>query len=224
MFCGDRWAEFAGNGLGYNQWVPLSFVGEVPYFNSLHAWNLDEQTGNWTVATTNNYVKNGSFESDRRHIPSNNKPVQEQLLGWHTQIIKGNTISTTNSSSPVLNYFNTREDRKKVVGEKSLNISDDIPFERRIIQDIVSTVFVVLPDGNYTLSAKIKNTPGFKQLLFYANSGGQTFEIALDAEHPEWIPVTLESVKVRHGKVTIGIYAKGQAGASAQIDDIRLEM
>ncbi|MAW94218.1 MAG: beta-xylosidase [Rhizobiales bacterium] len=224
LFCGDRWAEFAGNGLGYNQWVPLSFVGEVPYFNSLHAWNLDEQTGNWTVATTNNYVKNGSFESDRRHIPSNNKPVQEQLLGWHTQIIKGNTISTTNSSSPVLNYFNTREDRKKVVGEKSLNISDDIPFERRIIQDIVSTVFVVLPDGNYTLSAKIKNTPGFKQLLFYANSGGQTFEIALDAEHPEWIPVTLESVKVRHGKVTIGIYAKGQAGASAQIDDIRLEM
>ncbi len=27
IFCGDRWADFAGNGLGYNQWCPLSFDG-----------------------------------------------------------------------------------------------------------------------------------------------------------------------------------------------------
>ncbi len=25
LYCGDRWANFANNGLGYNQWVPLSF-------------------------------------------------------------------------------------------------------------------------------------------------------------------------------------------------------
>ncbi|PHQ29852.1 family 43 glycosylhydrolase [Leeuwenhoekiella nanhaiensis] len=224
LFCGDRWAEFAGNGLGYNQWVPLSFKEDVPHFNSLHAWNLDAVTGNWTVAKTNNYVKNGSFEADRRHIPSNNKPVQEQLLGWHTEIIKGNKIATNDPSSPVLNYFNTREDRKQVVGEKSLNISDSVPFERRITQEISSTEFVDLPDGNYTLSLKIKNNSRFEQLKLYASSGGQTFEIHLDDEHPEWIPVTLESVNVRDGKVTVGIYAKGQNGTSAQIDDVRLEM
>lgn len=30
IFCGDRWADFAGNGLGYIQWCPLSFDGYEP--------------------------------------------------------------------------------------------------------------------------------------------------------------------------------------------------
>ncbi|WP_205943792.1 family 43 glycosylhydrolase [Pedobacter aquae] len=66
VYCGDRWADFAGNGLGYNQWVPLSFNGAKPYFNSLDSWNLDAKTGEWEVATHNNWVKNGSFEADRK--------------------------------------------------------------------------------------------------------------------------------------------------------------
>jgi len=49
VYCGDRWADFAGNGLGYNQWFPLSFDGDVPYFNSLSSWNLDARTGAWNV-------------------------------------------------------------------------------------------------------------------------------------------------------------------------------
>ena len=56
IFCGDRWAGFAGNGLGFNQWCPLSFdANGNPYFNSLSAWNFDLETGNWTVDKTNNY-------------------------------------------------------------------------------------------------------------------------------------------------------------------------
>ena len=35
LYCGDRWADFAGNGLGYNQWFPLSFMNDEPYFNSI---------------------------------------------------------------------------------------------------------------------------------------------------------------------------------------------
>ena len=27
IFAGDRWAGFAGNGLGFNQWTPVSFDG-----------------------------------------------------------------------------------------------------------------------------------------------------------------------------------------------------
>jgi beta-xylosidase len=45
IYCGDRWADFAGNGLGYNQWCPLSFDKQTPYFNSLNSWELDAQTG-----------------------------------------------------------------------------------------------------------------------------------------------------------------------------------
>ena len=37
IFAGDRWSDFAGNGLGYNQWLPLSFTGTTPHFNSLSA-------------------------------------------------------------------------------------------------------------------------------------------------------------------------------------------
>lgn len=74
VYCGDRWADFAGNGLGYNQWCPISFDGSTPYFNSLSSWNLDAKTGNWYCAEDNNFIKNGSFEADRRRIPSSFKP------------------------------------------------------------------------------------------------------------------------------------------------------
>jgi len=47
VYCGDRWANFAGNGLGYNQWFPLSFENATPYFNSLNSWDLDVKTGEW---------------------------------------------------------------------------------------------------------------------------------------------------------------------------------
>jgi len=93
--------------LGYNQWVPLSFEGDVPYFNSLHSWNFDVQTGAWSVADDNNYVRNGSFEADRKYIPSSVKPIQEQLKGWHSNVIQGNEIAVGVPKSPVLNYYNT---------------------------------------------------------------------------------------------------------------------
>src|SRR5690606_6533376 len=168
IFCGDRWANFAGNGLGYNQWCPLSFEGETPYFNSLNSWDLNAATGEWRTAKDNNYVKNGSFEADRRHIPSIEKPVQEQLLGWTTKVYEGNTIVIGSSDSPVLNYFNTRDDRKFVIGEKSLQISDKIDFKRKVYQIIESSPFVKLEDGRYTLTAKVRNSSGFNKLEMYA--------------------------------------------------------
>ena len=78
LYCGDRWANFAGNGLGYNQWVPLSFEDSVPIFNSLHAWDLNASTGVWKVNPLNNYALNPSFEADRKAIPSLVKPVQDR--------------------------------------------------------------------------------------------------------------------------------------------------
>ncbi|PKD17713.1 beta-xylosidase [Salegentibacter salinarum] len=220
VYCGDRWADFAGNGLGYNQWCPMSFDGETPYFNSLSSWNLNEATGEWKVADDNNYVKNASFEADRRQIPSPVKPIKEQLLGWYSKVNQGNVIVIESEDSPVLNYFNSEEDRKHVIGEKSLNISDNIEFKREVFQIIESTPYVKLKDGYYTLSAKIKNTGKFHKLRMYAESAGKRHNVEITEQNDEWITIEIENVQVSNEKVEIGFNAYGDAGASAQIDDV----
>ncbi|MGV3768354.1 MAG: family 43 glycosylhydrolase [Chitinophagaceae bacterium] len=222
LYCGDRWANFAGNGLGYNQWFPLSFKGDLPYFNSLSSWNLDEKTGEWSVGSDNNYVLNGSFEADRRAIPSHVKPVQLQLTGWHSAVIRGNTISLDSMQSPQLNYFNTNAERKTVTGEKSLYISDKVPFERKVSQQINSTPFVPLPDGYYTMTAKIKNSSGFKRLRMYAVSAGKTFEHNITGQNTSWQTIKLERILVKSGKVEVGFEGKGNANAFCSIDDVTL--
>ncbi|MBE8721946.1 family 43 glycosylhydrolase [Sphingobacterium pedocola] len=222
IYCGDRWANFAGNGLGYNQWCPLSFDGANPYFNSLSAWNLNPVTGEWHVGKDNNYVKNGSFEADRRRIPSPAKPVQEQLLGWATTIIEGTNLSVSDSTSPSLNYFNTQQDRKTVIGEKSLQISDVVNFKRKIVQTIESSPYVKLEDGYYTLTAKLKNSDGFPQLDIYAESNGDTVKKSISKPNEVWTLVEIEKIPVRNGRVEIGFVAEGNAGAFCYVDDISL--
>jgi hypothetical protein len=222
IFCGDRWANFAGNGLGYNQWCPLSFNGKTPYFNSLGSWDLDAQTGEWNVAAGNNYVNNGSFEADRNHIPSNFKPIQQQLTGWATTVIEGNPIEVNNPNSPVLNYFNTEADRKIVIGEKSLNISDKVNFNRKISQVITSSPYVAIADGFYTLTAKVKMSSGFNGLEMYAESNGKSFSHAIQQQNINWQTVTMNSIFVKGGKVEIGFHAQGAANAFCYIDDVSL--
>lgn len=221
IFCGDRWANFAGNGLGYNQWCPLSFDGYVPYFNSLNSWNLDEETGEWTVAEDNNYVKNASFEADRKAMPSSVKPVQTRLLGWETRVLKGTEISL-DSLSPVLNHANTQEDRQCVIGERSLNMSDRVDFTRKVHQVVYSSPYVTFENGTYILTAKIKNSGDFEKLEMYAQSGNKRFQTNVDKENEFWITISIEGVKVTTNEVEIGFFADGKAEAFCLVDDISL--
>ncbi|MDE6116747.1 MAG: hypothetical protein K2G33_04465, partial [Duncaniella sp.] len=223
LFCGDRWAEFAGNGLGYNQWMPLLFTGSEPHLNSLSSWELDAESGAWRVAADNNYVKNGSFEADRRTVPLAVKPRQDAMTGWETTVISGNKVGVDYPDSPQLNYFNTEDDRKVVIGEKSLNISDKVPFERRVSQVVESDSFVKVPDGTYTLSAMVKRTAGFGILDMYAASSGKVFSVGLSDAASDWTPVKLEWILVSDGRVEVGFHAAGEAGASCQVDDVVLQ-
>lgn len=222
IFCGDRWSNFAGNGLGYNQWCPLSFNGITPYFNSLNAWNLDAKTGKWMVAKDNDFIKNGSFEADRKRIPSTVKPVQTQLTGWLTEIIEGNKISLDSLNSPNLNHFNTLTERKIVIGEKSLNISDKINFKRKVSQIVTSTKYVKLADGLYNLSAKVKTDGNFNNLEMFAFSGGKKFRHNLEKTNENWIDIVLKDIKITQGKTEIGFLADGNANAFCLIDDVSL--
>lgn len=65
IFAGDRWSDFAGNGLGLNAWMPISFTGQTPHFQSLSRWSIDAKAGTWAIAPGNNFVLNPSFEADR---------------------------------------------------------------------------------------------------------------------------------------------------------------
>ena len=222
MYCGDRWANFAGNGLGYNHWFPLSFEGATPYFNSLGSWKLDAATGEWEVAPDNNYVKNGSFEADRRRIPSPVKPVQLQLTGWVTTILKGNELSQDSTRSPVLNYFNSEQDRKVVIGEKSLQISDRTAFKRTVSQTITSTPYVPLDDGYYTLVARVRNSSGFGKLQVYAQSQRRRLTYNIKGGNDSWTEIRIDKIPVRKGRVEIGFVAEGAAGAFCYVDDVSL--
>ena len=222
VYCGDRWADFAGNGLGYNQWCPLSFDGSTPYFNSVNSWNLNAKTGTWEVARDNNYVLNGSFEADRRHIPSPVKPVQEQLTGWSTTVIEGNKTSQDSATSPVLNYFNSGSDRKFVIGEKSLSITDNIDFKRKVFQSLASTRYVKLQDGLYTLTAKVRNSQGFTKLEMYAMSNGKKLSYPIKKENISWQTISIQNISVKDGKIEIGVMAEGRANAFCYLDDVSL--
>jgi hypothetical protein len=222
MYCGDRWANFAGNGLGYNQWFPLSFNGTTPYFNSLNSWNINTKTGEWNVAADNDYVKNGSFEADRRLVPTHVKPDQIYLTGWVTTVLEGNKISLDSTTSPLLNYFNTEEDCKTVIGEKSMRISDNINFKRKISQTISSTAFVKLKDGKYTMTATIKNSKGFAQLYMYAICAGKKKKYTVNEENSFWKTISIDGINVKGGKIEIGFMAEGSANAFCFVDDVTL--
>lgn len=221
IFCGDRWAEFAGNGLGYNQWVPLTFDEQVkPVFHSLSAWELDATNGRWRISPDNNYILNGSFEADRRIVPIAVKPRQDFLRGWETRVLKGNTVSADNPRTPHLNYDNTREDRKQVIGEHALCISDSIAFERE-----VSQIIPTLPDGNYILSFKMRQNGQFKNLKVEVDSstGKNEFSLKRVGVGSAWTPITLP-VSISGGTATLRFYAKGKKNAQCLIDDVTLSM
>ena len=222
VYCGDRWANFAGNGLGYNQWFPLSFEEHTPYFNSLGSWNLDTKTGEWNVATDNNYVKNGSFEADRRNVPNPVKPVQLQLTGWKTKVIEGNEMSFDTITSPYLNHNNSENDRKIVIGEKSLALSDKVNFKREVSQTISSSPFVKLENRNYILTAKVKNNGKFSKLEMYATSNGKTLKYNITEENTTWKTIQIENIKIENNTVEIGFLADGVAKAFCYVDDVSL--
>lgn len=224
IYCGDRWAGFAGNGNGFNQWCPISFVNDKPYFNSLSQWHLDAETGEWWVGKGNNYVKNFSFDADRVSIPNANKPTQAFLRGWTTEVKKGNGVAVNDANSPVLNGKNTSTDRAIVMGNYCLNISDKVDFQRKVYQKIISTAHVPLPDGHYTLMAYAKTGSMFNELYMYATSGDKSFKTSITIADGQWHPYTINDVFIQGGIVEVGFYADGAADVWCHIDDVKLVM
>ena len=221
VYCGDRWSDFANNGHGYNQWVPLSFKDSRPVFNSLSSWELDAQTGRWRVGADNNYILNGSFEADRRIIPNPVKPRQDFLRGWKTTVIKGNQVGVDVPHSPRLNYATQADDRADVIGSHCLSISDSMPFERRVTQQVTSTPSVPLPSGRYVLRCKVRGGQQFSQLDLFVKADGKTYTQPI-APNSRWTTIELSDIPIHGGQAEVGFHVKGNAGAWCLIDDVEL--
>ncbi|NUR27525.1 MAG: family 43 glycosylhydrolase, partial [Catenulispora sp.] len=131
VFGGDRWCDFAGNGIGYNQWVPITFNGTTPVFHSLSQWNVDAVAGTWSVGSGNNYVLNPSVEADR--------VSQNSLAGW---------TNSTNVSTAVGNHQGGH------TGRWAMSQSSTSAYTATTSQNIS------LPNGTYTLSAWVKSSGG----------------------------------------------------------------
>jgi hypothetical protein len=147
--------------------------------------------------------------------------MQLQVTGWNTIVVEGNAISLDSSSSPYLNHNNNESDRKIVIGEKSLNISDKVNFKRKVSQAITSSPFIKLENGNYTLTAKVKSSKGFSKLEMYAASN-KTFKYSITEENANWKTIQIENIKINNGKIEIGFLAEGAANSFCYVDDISL--
>lgn len=196
LYAGDRWSNFAGNGLGYNIWTPLSFDGDAPVFNSLSQFKLDAAQGTWSVGAANNYVLNPGFEADRVQ--------QTHVTGWIT------SWTSLKGASPIVNVQGGR------TGRWALTLAHGGPTMGSAIQN------VTLPNGTYTLRAWIKSSGGQGVAKLYALADGAA-EIAHDIKAADgWTLVTLPRIAVAAGRVQVGAYSEGKDGQWLSIDDVSL--
>ncbi|TDC03179.1 hypothetical protein E1267_27070 [Nonomuraea longispora] len=88
IYAGDRWADFAWNGMGYNQWVPITKTGARPQFHSMSQWQFNITTGEWRVGPANNYILNPDIQADRIIVSS--------VRGWRNL---GGSVTNVNGGA-----------------------------------------------------------------------------------------------------------------------------
>lgn len=199
MYCGDRWANFANNGIGYNQWVPLSFdENNAPYFNDLSQWILDTETGCWETGAGNNYVSNPEFDADRIIV---NSPT-----GWEVSDTVGGLANHSIKGGSEYGEF---------VWEQKA----DTYYTAELKQKIQN-----LPDGEYTLKASVKCSGGQNICsLYIKNSDEEEASISLKGGTADWTQVVIsESITVTDGQCEIGLISDSPAGCWIQLDNVSL--
>ena len=198
IYCGDRWGDFAGNGIGYNQWVPLSFDKEgKPYFNNLHQWKLDAEKGTWEVGKGNNYISNPEFEADRK--------ITATPTGWKVHDNVGN-YSVSNARGKV--------------------DSGNFVIQETAPEDYISDLYqeiTDLPNGTYTMTAWVKSSGGQNVCNVYAQSGDEKKTYSVKTNIDDWKEIVVATdIKVTDGKCTVGLYSDAHANEWVQMDNVRL--
>jgi hypothetical protein len=196
IFAGDRWCDFAGNGIGFNQWVPLTFNGTAPVMHSLSQWNLNAAAGTWSVGANNNYVLNPSFEADR--------VAQNQLAGWQSST----NLSGANPNGNVQGGH---------TGRWAMTHSYTSAYQATMWQTIS------LPNGTYTLRAWVRSSGGQNRAQVFARGfGGADRTSSINTPISAWTQVTLSGITVTNGSVQIGVDSDANANNWVRVDDFSL--
>ena len=198
IYCGDRWSDFAGNGIGYNQWIPITMdENNIPHFNNLHQWKLDIEKGTWEIGEGNNYISNPEFEADRIKV--------SVPTGWEVyDNIDGEANSNLSGKQSMGNFIWQQTAKEDYTACLKQNIEN-------------------LPDGTYTLKAWVKSSGGQNICKLYAKSGDNEENCSLKAPVDEWTEVVVSNnIDVKDGKCEIGLYSDAPANTWVQIDNLSL--
>ena len=185
IFAGDRWSDFAWNGIGYNQWMPVDKTGSQPQFHSLSQWQFNATTGEWRVGPQNNYVLNPDFQADR--------VIQTPLTGWTTFSDSGATAVTNVKGGANGSRF-------------ALQIGAASSYAGGVRQQIT------VPAGTYTLSAfaKTSGTLSAAQVTI-ADAGGAVQTLTIPAAGA-WTRSELAGFQLAAGTATVTIRAASSNG------------
>jgi hypothetical protein len=196
IFGGDRWSDLAGNGLGYNQWCPVTFSGSTPILNSLSKWDLNASAGTWSVAPGNNYVLNPSYDADR--------VIQTSVAGWTTSGTAGSFTNGNSSRGHTGNFYYTH----------SLSSSYNTTTHQTITG---------LPNGTYTLKVWYKSSGGQSTCRAFArNFGGTQLNANLNSAASSWTQQTISGISVTNGQCDVGVESIAAGGQWVRVDDWEL--
>ena len=200
LYAGDRWAEFAWNGDGYNQWMPISESADGLEFNSLSNWELNAVTGEWRVGPANNYVLNPDFAADRVAVGT--------LTGWTT------VPDPDNAAASFVSNVSPGADRTRF----GLKLGAAGAFSGAVQQQNE------VPAGVYRFAAKASSTGGLEHArVVITGAPGEVHTLDLSAVAGGWTDVELGDLALTGGTVTVSIEARSGGGnRSLSIDALSL--
>ncbi|MGP3966174.1 family 43 glycosylhydrolase [Streptomyces sp. 6N223] len=186
LYAGDRWADFAWNGIGYNQWMPITQndSGELR-FHSVSQWQFNAVTGEWRVGPQNNHILNPDFQADRIIVP--------EVQGWTNYVDSGPDMVTNVEGGANSSRF-------------ALQLGAEESYSGGVRQEID------VPAGVYTLSLSAWATDSLDSAeVVITDADGN--EHSLDVSSPsDWAGHELPGIDLPGGPVTVTVRASDADG------------
>ncbi|WP_447008055.1 carbohydrate-binding protein [Saccharothrix isguenensis] len=194
IYAGDRWADFAWNGIGYNQWLPITKTGARPQFHSLSQWQFNATTGEWRVGPDNNHILNPDFQADRI--------TTSTLTGWTNFRESGPSSFVTNVGGANGSRF-------------ALQIGAAQSYAGGVRQRIT------VPTGTYKLSLFARTSGSLSAAqVTVTDAAGSSRTLTVPASSG-WTRRELANIPLSAGTATVTIRAAGGNGYLA-VDQLAL--